>query len=292
MKVAVVQGASRKMSRIVSTVLHQIDVDSKKSQLIPISGHHSDLEGYLGDLLDEIQAKEQKRAYEFLRETTEFFTALKSYTESQDLQANVVSSNLAQRLLDKEVITDDKYGHLGASGSGHVKKGSFLQFLYRNGSSISYLGVKIEHQLFLDELDFKKKIGISIANKIYKACKVDFDDNSIPCKVFVYDTNSKPSTYWWSEFLELKELRNDAHNTRTAAKEVLKIINRIKKEHPADHTLLRNSMISSFKQQGELKYDDFIEKTIKNYEPVDKNLKDKLPEIVSNLTKLPEKKRI
>ncbi|AZG34605.1 hypothetical protein [Shewanella psychromarinicola] len=161
--------------RIVSTVLHQIDVESKNCHLIPISGVDSDLEGYLSELLEEINEKEQKRAYGFVRETTEFYRALESYNQDQDLSINLFASNIANRLLDKEVETDKNYGHLGKSGKGHVKKGSFLQFLYREGSLISYLGVKLEHQVFLDEVDFKKKIGLSVANKIYKACKVDYD---------------------------------------------------------------------------------------------------------------------
>lgn len=276
--------------RIVSTVLHKIDIDSSTLQLIPISNQYSDLEDYLSDLLQEIQTKEQKRAYNFLRETTEFFTTLKSYSENQNLQTNTVSSNLAQRLLEKEVITDNKYGHLGTSGRGHVKKGSFLQFLYKNENNISYLGVKIEHQVFLDEEDFRKKIGISIANKIYKACKVDFDEQKNPTTVFIYDTNSRPSTYWWNDFLELKELRTDSYNTKTASQEILKVINRIKKEHPADYTLLRNSTISSFKQNGELKYDEFIDKVFAKYAPVDANLNGKLPNILNNLKELPNKK--
>lgn len=276
--------------RIISTVLHQIDVESNSSKLIRIAGANTDLESYLDELLLEIHAKGQKRGYEFVRETTEFYNALSSYWGNQDLQANTVSSNLAERLLDKEVITDKKYGHLGASGAGHVKKGSYLQFLYRDSDSISYLGVKIEHQTFLDEEDFRKKIGISIANKVYKACKVSFDVAGVPKNVFVYDTNTKPSHYWWSEFLELKELRNDSHNTREASKSVLRVVDRLKKDYPADYTILRNSAISSFKQKGELKYDEFIRDTFENYEPEDPALKEKLPKIIEQLKKLPEKK--
>ncbi|WP_210459370.1 hypothetical protein [Vibrio crassostreae] len=280
------------IKRIISACLHQIDVDSRESNIIHISSDNRDLEGYLSDLLEEINSKEQKRQYEFLRETTEFYVSLKCFTENQDLPVNLAASNLASRLLDKEVDTDSKYGHLGKDKQkGHVKKGSFLQFLYREGKSVSYLGVKIEHQTFLDETDFKKKIGLSITNKIYKACKVDFDEAGVPMTVFVYDTNSKPSTYWWNDFLELREQRTDSHNTREASKEVIKVINGIKKDHPADHTILRNSIVGAFKQKGEMKYDEFVEKTVKNYEPIDKDLEKKLPEIVNKLNALPEKKK-
>ncbi|KER62662.1 hypothetical protein HR52_06510 [Aeromonas hydrophila] len=181
---------------------------------------------------------------------------------------------------------------MGKDGNGHVKKGSFLQFLYtEDDGSIAYLGVKIEHQSFLDEIDFKKKIGLSIANKIYKACRVNFDHKNIPDKVFVYDTNAKPSTYWWHDFLELKELRNDAHNTTVASTEVIRVINRIKKDYPTDYTILRNSIVSSFKQNKGFNYYDFLNDTIEDYEPEDSALKAKMPDIVKTLMDLPAKKQ-
>jgi hypothetical protein len=276
--------------RVISTALHQIDIDQKSCVSISTTNQQEDLENYLDDLLLEIQNKEQKREYSFTRETTEFFTTLTAYTKDKNLQINDSSNKLAERLLDKEVSTDAKYGHLSASGSGHVKKGSFLQFLFREGNSISYLGVKIDHQSFLDEEDLKRKIGIAISNKIYKACKVSFDTDNIPKEVFIYDTNYKPSLYWWNDFLELKEVRNDAHNTREASSEVIKVINRIKKDHPADYTILRNAVISSFKQTKEFRYSDFLQNNFLDYEPEDKSLKEKFPSIIKNLQDLPKKK--
>lgn len=281
---------SKSNNRIMSAVLHHIDVISKKISPITITGQQLDLEGYLTDLLGEVKTKQQKREYDFSRTTTEFYSALISYHGQQDLQLNTTSSGLANRLLDKEVATDARYGHLGTDGKGHVKKGSFLQFLYtEDDGSVAYLGVKIEHQTFIDEMDLKKKIGLSIANKIYKACRVNFDENKIPSKVFVYDTNAKPSTYWWHDFLELKELRNDALNTQTASKAIIRVINAIKKNHPTDHTILRNSIVSSFKQNSVFDYYDFLEKTIENYEPEDAALKEAMPKIIKTLKELPEK---
>jgi hypothetical protein len=275
---------------IVSTVLHQIDVENQELKNIPISGEHSDLEGYLSDLLEEIGVKEQKRQYGFVRETTEFYQSLLSYYKIQDLQINPQSTALAERLLEKEILADKRYGHLGNSGKGHVKKGSYLQFLYKEDDQFYYLGVKIEHQTFLDEKDFKMKIGLSIANKVYKASKVSFNNAGDPNNVFVYDTNKKPAVYWWNEFLELKEVRNDSYNTNTASTEVVRELNKIKKPYPEDFTILKNHVVASFKQNGEMKYDEFVDNTIANYEPVNSKLKEELPKITENLKKLPEKK--
>lgn len=292
MTTAVTAQSNVKSNRIVSTVLHHIDVSSKTTQPITITGQQQDLEGYLTDLLGEVKNKQQKREYDFSRTTTEFYSALISYHGNQNLQLNSVSSNLANRLLDKEVATDARYGHLGKDGNGHVKKGSFLQFLYtEDDGSVAYLGVKIEHQTFIDEIDLKKKIGLSIANKIYKACRVNFDSKDIPEKIFVYDTNAKPSTYWWSDFLELKELRNDTHNTTVASTEVIRVINRIKKDFPTDYTILRNTIVSSFKQNKQFNYYDFLSNTIEDYEPEDTELKAKIPDIVKTLMDLPAKKQ-
>lgn len=279
------------VQRIISSVLHQIDVENKDFKCIDISGDHNDLEGYLSDLLLEVNEKKEKRQYDFHRETTEFYTSLNSFFKQQDLVKNIAARNMSSRLLDKEVDTDSRYGHLGVSGKGHVKKGSFLQFLYREDQSIFYLGVKIEHQVFLDEDDFKKKIGLAIARKIFKACKVTFNESGTPYNVFLYDTNPKPSTYWWKDFLELKEVRDDALNTKMASNEVIKVVNRLKSKHPADYTILRNSTIAAFKQKGEMKFGEFVKNTFERYEPVDPQLKNELPSIVEKLKKLPESKK-
>ena len=77
--------------------------------------------------------------------------------------------------------------------------------MYREGGVVHYLGVKVEHQLFLDEVDFKRKIGLGESQKIYKACKVSFDAAGTIGSALVFDTNSRPSTYWWREFWELTE---------------------------------------------------------------------------------------
>lgn len=278
------------MSEIISTVLHQIDVGSNKIVKIHLANNNTDLEGYLKELLNEVDSKKQKRAYDFERKTTEFYSSLKSYFGEQDIQTNKVSSSLASRLLTKEVQVDERYGHLGGDGDGHVKKGSFLQFMYKESGAVMYLGVKVEHQLFLDEKDFKKKIGISTKNKIYKACKVQFAKNGNPIEVFVYDTNSRAATYWWSEFLELNVLRDDSSNTKEASSEVLKVLNRIKKEFPADYTVLRNSIISSFKQEGEMKYFDMLERNVEKYVPMDPDLAEKMPSLISKLKDLPDRK--
>ncbi len=276
-----------KSRSIISTSLHQIDVVKKTSRPILIS-KHNDLEDYLTTLLDEITKKEQKREYAFSREKTEFKTTLLSYYKNQILQKNTDSSHFANRLLDIEINTDEEYGHLGADNKGIVKKGSFLQFIYRENSEIFYLGVKIEHQEFLDENDFKKKVGLSVANKVYKACHVSYV-KSVPNKINIYDTNSKPAKYWWYSFFELKVVRDNALNTKEASQKVVSSLAKYKKEFPKDYTYLRNAVITAFKQNSEMNYDDFIKNTFENYKSDNDAFNEKIKELIKKLKELPKK---
>lgn len=285
------QTATPEIKRIVSTVLHHIDVDAKKLKLIPIPNANAELESYLHDLLEEIKDKTQKRSYEFVRETTEFYGALVDYFKSNDLEKNSKSAGIASRLLDKEIDTERDYGHLGKAGVGHVKKGSFLQFIYREGENLSYLGVKIEHQEFLDETDFIKRIGLSLINKIFKACWVTYGESGVPLQVYVYDTNTKPAVYWWRDFLELKQTRDDAYNTKTAIVEVVRVLDSIRHKYPADYSILRNASVAAFKQDTDMVFDTFVTNTFAHYTPEDNELATShLPVLIEKLKELPVKK--
>jgi len=282
--------AKLQTSRIISTTLHQIDIQNNTTREIQVAGSHSDLEIYLTELLAEIKNKENKRSFEFLRETTEFYSSLLDFQKTNDFSKSKYVASIVKRLLDKEVETDKRYSHLSKTDTGHVKKGSFLQFLYRENNLLHYLGVKIEHHQFLDEEDFKKKIGLSIANKIYKACSVSFTNEGLPTEVFVYDTNTKLSNYWWNDFLELKEKHTDAYNTKTAITNVISKLNSLKKEFPSDHNILRNACIAAFRQTKSIDYIDFIDKTFGEYEPEVQSMKERLPTLMQSLKELPVKK--
>lgn len=274
--------------KIVKTTLHQIDIKTNTSKPIEMSGDLADLNEYLRTLLSELREKSERRSYKFERNTTEFYTALALFGKNRDLE-NKRSNSLAERLLVQEKKTEERYSQLATKKTGQLlQKGSFLQFLYEDESGLSYLGVKLEHQTFLDEHDFKKRSGLPDTSKVYKACLVFFNDEDIPDSVHAYDTNSQPAAYWWKEFLELEVLRNDEHNTSIAVKCVVRTIGSVKKDFPHDYTVLRNATIAAFKQKGRMNYIDFVENTFAKYEPHNPELKKKLTALIEKLKKLPE----
>lgn len=257
--------------------------------MVPIP-KNSDLQTYLNVLLAEIAAKPQSRAYHLVSESTEFAVSLAKFEADQALTPAAVEA-LAARLLRVEITTDERYGHLASTGTTHVKRGSFLQFLYKNAGSLGYLAVKVEHQSILDETDFKRRVGLGESQKIYKACRIDFDSGGKPEQAVVFDTNAKPSVYWWNDVWELKPVRTDEINTSEAIKHVVHALQKIKKKAPVDYTILRNATVAAFKQAGAMDFDQFVTSTYASYVPIDPTLANELPKFVTALRELPAKKR-
>ncbi|MDY0954208.1 hypothetical protein SOM22_06435 [Stenotrophomonas rhizophila] len=281
-------------SGAISIVLHHIDVDGKTCTESTVKVAAPDLQTYLEDLLAEISTKPQRREFDLESSRTQFAAALESFFAEQSLAtSDTVRGNaeaLAQRLLAKEIIAEERYGHLGREGAGLLNKGSFLQFLFRNSGGLHYIGVKVEHQLFLDEVDFSRHIGIGESNKIYKACMASFDDVGAVLSVLVFDTNYRLSRYWWSDFWELKERRSDAFNTATAVTAVVKALSSLKKHSPSDYTILRNATVAAFKQQGSMNFIDFVASTFEAYQIDDPDVAKKYVAIVDKIKALPSSK--
>ena len=273
---------------IIQIVLHQIDVTGRQCKPVPMNGDQADLNDYLGKLLHELNKRTERRAYEFQRDTTEFYSALSLFAAKLDLDLTRCNS-LADRLLTQEISVDDQYGRsLGAKREGRiVPKGSFLQFLYKDANGLAYLGVKLEHQTYVDEKDFKRRSGLPEGSKVYKACHANFNASGVPTSVHAYDTNSKPAAYWWKEFLELAVIRDDKQNTAIAVKAVVRVVGNLKSKFPHDHTVLRNAVIGAFRQGGVMNYSQFIQNVFNSYEPYDVELLKQLPLTIKKLQDLP-----
>jgi hypothetical protein len=276
-------------SSVISTNFYHINVDSASKNKIKTDLNNLDLEVYLETLLVEVHNKEQSRLFNLTDETTAFKSAIYEISKTKALDAHQVGEKLAERLLQKEIATDKRYGHLSAKDT-HVKVGSFLQFTYTEKGQLRYLGVKVDHQVILDESDFKKRAGLGLSEKIYKAFRVDFNDKKEPNRISIYDSKSKLTRYWWHDFLELKEANTDTFNTKLACEQVIARIGALKKDFPQDHTILRNATVAAFKQNKEMDYVKFIDETFTNYTSQAPNFDTKKDLLISKLKELPAKK--
>lgn len=274
--------------KIKSLSLYQIDASAGEARNIEITGDLTDLNGYLKNLLKEIDSQEHKRSYKVKRETTEFAVALQDFVVKDNL-CELKSKGLAQKLLHEEMRVEKEYKNLNAKKKRDsiVNKGSYLQFLYVVNERTCYLGVKIEHKIFLDENDFKIKSGLPETSKVYKACRVIYSDSDFE-EIYVYDKNTEPSVYWWDGFLELEVLRNDELNTRRAAQAIMRVLDaKVKKLHPEEYTQIRNAAIVALKQNKQINYNDLVDDLLSTAVFEDTKFNAKIPEIISALKKAP-----
>ena len=273
-------------TRVISSVLYRIDTGDNLISPIAVSAAVPDLENYLTELLKEVEEQKQKRSYKFQSPATEFCTCLNGFNKENDLGKSGHSPMLAQRLLKHEIETGIKYKNIN-----QVTRGSFLQFMYAVGENISYLGVKVEHQSFVDEIEFTRRFGLPEERKLYKACRVDFLPDGGLGEVSVFDTNGSPAAYWWREFLELEVVRDDTENTKLASEAVLQALGRLRSKHPADHTILRNAAVAAFKQDAQMNYFSFVDDVFKKYQPIDPDAAPAIEKLVGHLSELPTKKK-
>lgn len=274
---------------VISTNFFHINVEENSKTKIKTDLNNKDLEVYLETLLIEIHNKEQSRQFVLPQDPTTFKQTVGTISKSKNLDTNNSGETLAEKLLAIEISTDERYGHLSKKDT-HVKVGSFLQFTYTDKGLLRYLGVKVDHQVILDEIDFKKKAGLGLSEKIYKAFRVDFDENNQPSRFSIYDSKSKLTKYWWHDFLELIEKNTDSYNTKLASEQVIAKLSSIKSDFPQDYTILRNATIAAFKQEGTMDYLSFIDKTFANYKSDNPYFDEKSADLIKKLKELPQKK--
>ncbi|AZF29774.1 hypothetical protein C4J89_0267 [Pseudomonas sp. R4-35-07] len=275
---------------VISTCFFHVDILNKTKEQIAGDLKNQDLEVYLETLLVEINNKEQKRIFDFSEPESAFKLSTRTVSESADLSVNFAGENLVQKLLDQEITTNERYKHLGKNDGAHVKTGSFLQFIYKENGNLRYLGVKVDHLVILDDIDFKKRKGLSLTEKVYKAFKVDFDDKKSPTCINIYDSKSGLTKYWWAEFLELRERNTDTFNTTTACTETITKLATLKKEFPQDYTILRNATVAAFKQEGSIDYFKFLDATISNYKSDNNEFEEAKQKLIIKLKDLPKNK--
>ncbi len=246
------------------TSLHHVDHESGITK-IDINNQGGDLNTYVERLLTEITNSDNSRQFRFKSDTTEVRQALaKLIGEDYDTGAEIN----AARLVKIELAAQKSINHLNVE----IQKGSLFQAVIGENEK-SVIISKADHNEYLDETDFMVHMGLPWKKRVFKAFLVKFDGRNNPTDLYVYDTNSRMSRYWWDNYLELEEKYTDSYNTKMSMDFLdKKVFSKIKAEFPADHTIIRNSAIRYFRAKDEFEVDDFLNDTFNNYTPIDEGL--------------------
>ncbi|MDC7301648.1 nucleoid-associated protein [Agathobacter ruminis] len=208
--------------------------------------------------------------------------------EDANEQFDILSSEIAKRLLDEEKKVEQNMQHLKG-----VQKGSLIQALVKDDSgACCYLIAKVEHSKYIDEIELELKGGFNPEeNKIWKTaiftCSIEEDYIDVS-KARIYLNN--PAVYWTRDFLELTEKRSDATNTKNAWKCIETVLkNNLKASKPSDYFTLRNAVIAYFRRPRTIVYDDMINDIFNDFEPMNASTED-ISKIKEKLLALPGEK--
>lgn len=245
---------------------------------------------YVRELIAYVEHNNSVRMFKSKSTRTEVLSCIKAICQNVS-DADMVdrdTSSVAERLLHKEIEAQKKVARMNTS----VQKGSLIQALLANGDEKMYLLAKVEHSDFVDDVDFTFKSGFSKdKKKIWKTCLIDVSD--IDAKVFLSKIYSDTVAQYWShDFLEFEEMVNDETNTTNAFKAIDQVLNRnVKNVAPRDYTVIRNSVISYFRNNEHVDYEDLVNAVLgEGYQPADYP-EDKVTLLREKLEKLPEEKQ-
>ncbi|AXU29187.1 TPA: hypothetical protein ACKONR_001190 [Clostridioides difficile] len=283
---------------LISKSIYTIDYENSLISSRSIPDYFNE---YIESLIEFVDENINVRLYRTRSQATQVVTNIKNIINEsirEDIDKDVITLNhkeIAERLLLKEIEAQERISRMGTN----IKKGSIIQVLLKEKTSDCYRYViaKVDYLDFIDDTDFRKKIGFSAKNKdIGKTCIIEttsLEDDEIfidNAKVYL-DGQAK---YWTDDFLELIEMRSDETNTKMVFKEVEAVLKRyIKRKSPKDFTILRNSLIGKLRSNNHIDYNtNIVKELVRDYTPEDESMLDSsfMENLVEKLRELPTKK--
>ncbi len=261
--------------------IHHINLIDESLTKPKIPAEDSDIEAFGKDVLKGVFASSRGKAFEFASDTEEVAMLVRGMINGG---WSVSSEKIANRLLRSELSRQEELGNFQ-----NVSKGALMQMKVSTGDAQFVIFTKVDHGKFMDEMDSKIHFGLPFEKRVQKTCVFEFEGSDIPSSIRIFDSNRKIAKYWWKDFLCCVGLRSSEDNTKRAFGEVDKILSKnLKKQSKPDYTYLRNNIITHFRCNDDIVFDEFIDDVIRSYVPINDNIN--IDEIADKIAALPDKK--
>ncbi|PXY40656.1 hypothetical protein DMB65_12170 [Flavobacterium cheongpyeongense] len=242
--------------------LHKIDISKNIAEKIEIDISKETIIEYVDNLVNEILDSPNKRMYRFKNGDTQVKSSLIKLV-AQDSEVDKIILHNAERLLEKELNANEQLKSKRLNVK--IQKGSLLHLHFVEDDVDKILVCKVEHDEYLNELNFDKNNGLNTKKKVFKSFLMFLDSSSI----YLNDKNN--SKYWWDDFLELEQVNNDNENTEKSVHKIMVIVDSYKKEFLLDGTLLRNAIIGHFKSNENFNLTELLDSVVESYTPINQN---------------------
>ncbi len=257
-------------------------IDRSKKRVNFITTEEGDLDDYVYILTDQVLKSTKSKRYKFISEHKEVRQLVLEILNDEDNKGLFESNTMkiADRLLNSEIITEERYGHIT-----ELKKGSLIISKLYDDDFKYFLFSKVEHESFLNIDELKKQTGLPYDKGTLKTCLIKLDHTHEVLEIIVTDTNKKFASYWIDGFFELEELKSDEKNTLVSFNSMDQLLNRsVKKESPNDYTMIRNHLITYYRTADQFDFDDMIQTVFGEYKPESDNIEiDSLKQKAENL---------
>ena len=261
--------------RILYSSLHNLDMkqDNPVRKIIP-----DDFNSYM-DAYIKFATKENVSSREYhpidpnrmvLRCISSIFSIFyRRVVDTECETLNELGDSIATKLLDVEKAVQERIGHMT-----DVQKGSIVQALLFDDDSYKYVVAKVEHSEWYDGETLEKNLGFPGENKrVWKSAVINLDNiNGVvsfsSIKVFV----NHPAKYWTADFLEVKEAKTDAINTKKVLHASEKILKQVKDSSLQDYYTIKNTIVHELQSSQIISYPEMIERLLDNYVPASDNV--------------------
>ena len=261
--------------RILYSSLHNLDMkqDNPVRKTIP-----ADFNSYM-DAYIKFATKENSTSREYnpidsnrmvLQCVSSIFSIIyQGFSDMEYETLNELADSIAMKLLDVEKAVQERIGHMT-----DVQKGSIVQALLVDNDNYKYVIAKVEHSEWYDGETLEKNFGFPGENKrVWKSAVINIDiaNGDIlfsSIKVFV----NHPAKYWSADFLEVKEAKTDAINTKTVLHATEKILKEIKGSSLQDYYSIRNTIVHELQSAQIINYTEMVGRLLDNYVPVSNNI--------------------
>lgn len=247
--------------------LHYIEQESNFIQAIDLGQFIHRIEPLARSIFTEIFESKNKRSFKLPEYDITLVTEFRKIIKGDENQRKQAAFNISKKLLDKEIIAQQQIKAIAK-----IPKGSVFLIIIEHEQNRYLVINKTDLDRFTDEIDFEIKRGIPENKKTYKAFLAKIVKDKLD-QLYVFDSSKRLASYWWSDFLDLNPIHEDAHNTEKVLGYLVDhIIAPIKKISKEDHRILRNATIGYFRSNDSFDLESYKSAVIDNYIPENKNV--------------------
>lgn len=214
---------------------------------------------YIQELIEDCTRKTGDREFKFddTRETAKNRVMNIINDEGRDATALA----LAERLTVVEHDRNEKYSQLKGEIPTGILLVAYVDMELEGQSEYKVVLAKADYTEFIEEITGQKKTGLPTKKKLFKSFIVNVrmeGGNAHLYQLKTYDPKKDTASYWWDDFLELKEARTNSENTLNAMKLLKKeILNPIKEKHKEAYLPLYNATVRYMRTRGDFDLEYF-----------------------------------